>query len=154
VRFAFGILKVGKSPERCAKPREHKMVKNALLCFVFVLTGTIGADHASAGDDCITESKLVPPKGSRWYHHIDRATNRKCWFLMKATTTPAAAPARVTVSPEHREPSPAGQTGLRSKRKLSESEQAALFLEFLRWKEKQSVVNSNGAESLRGTISP
>jgi hypothetical protein len=47
-------------------------------------------------------------------------------------------------SPEHR-----------SVRNLSESEQAALFLEFLRWKEQQSAVNSNAAaESLRGTISP
>ena len=35
-----------------------------------------------AADDCIIESNLVPPKGSRWYYHIDRAT----WFLMKVTT--------------------------------------------------------------------
>jgi hypothetical protein len=47
------------------------------------------------------------------------------------------------VSPEHR-----------SVRDLSESEQAALFLEFLRWKEQQSAVNSNASESLHGTIGP
>jgi hypothetical protein len=62
---------------------EHKMVTRALLCFALVSTGMIGsalgasADNASAADDCITESNLVPPKGSRWYYHMDRATNRK-----------------------------------------------------------------------------
>jgi hypothetical protein len=38
------------------------------------------------------------------------------------------------VSPQHRERSAAGQTGQRGKHKLSEAEQAALFL---RWKEQQ-----------------
>jgi hypothetical protein len=48
------------------------------------------------------------------------------------------------VSPEHR--------GMRN---LNETEQAALFVEFLRWKEQQSAVDSNAAaESLRGTIAP
>jgi hypothetical protein len=45
----------------------------------------------------------------------------------------------------------AGQTGQRHKR---EPEQAALFLEFLRWKEEQSGVNSLAVEPLRATISP
>ena len=64
------------------------MVKNALLCLALVSTGVVGASlelgvsYALAADDCITESNLVPPKGSRWYYHSDRATNRKCWFLM------------------------------------------------------------------------
>jgi hypothetical protein len=134
------------------------MVKNALLCFALASTGVIGAalelgvNYALAADDCITESNLVPPKGTRWDYRIDRAANRKCWFLIKVTTAPVAPQTRralsrsipARVSPEHR-----------SVRNLSESEQAALFLEFLRWKEQQSAANSNAAaESLRGTISP
>jgi hypothetical protein len=149
---------VGNSPNRCAKAREHQMVKNALLCFALASTGVIGAalelgvNYALAADDCITESNLVPPKGTRWDYRIDRAANRKCWFLIKVTTAPVAPQTRralprstpARVSPEHR-----------SVRNLSESEQAALFLEFLRWKEQQSAVNSSAAaESLRGTISP
>jgi hypothetical protein len=115
-----------------------------------------GTNYASAAEDCITESNVVPPKGSRWSYHIDRATNRKCWFLMKVTPATAQTP-RLTVArvpPERREPSISGQNGQRSTRKLSESEQAALFLEFLRWKEQHNAVSSSAVESLRGAISP
>jgi len=55
-------------------------------------------------------------------------------------------------SPELR--ATAGQTGQRSEHKLSEAEQTALFLEFLRWKEQQSAANNNAVEPLRGPISP
>jgi hypothetical protein len=141
------------------------MAQNALLCLALV-TGVVGGslqlgvNHARAADDCITESNLAPPKGSRWHYHIDRATNRKCWFLMKLPTAPEAVQTRRTLltvgraSPQHREQSAAGQTGQRGKHKLSEAEQAALFHEFLRWKEQQGAVNSNAVEPLRGTISP
>jgi hypothetical protein len=134
------------------------MVKNAFLCFALASIGVIGAalefgvNNASAADDCITESNLVPPKGTHWDYRTDRAANRKCWFLVKVTTAPVAPQTRrplpqstlARVSPEHR--------GMRN---LNDSEQAALFLEFLRWKEQQSAVDSNAAaESLRGTIAP
>jgi hypothetical protein len=39
-------------------------------------------------------------------------------------------------------------------RKLSESEQAALFLEFLRWKEQQSATNSNASPVIAGDDHP
>jgi len=118
------------------------MVKSFLFCFVLVSTGVIGAvlgfgtNDASAADDCITESNLIPPKGSRWYHHIDRATNRKCWYIAPIAAAPAGAPPQRASA--RSEP---GQTG-RGKHQLSESEKAALFHEFLRWKEQQSAMNS------------
>ena len=144
------------------------MVKNALFCLALVSTGVVGAslelgvNYASAADDCITESNLVPAKGSRWYYHIDHAKNRKCWFLMKVTTAPATPQTRRTLprsdlartSPELGEQSTAGQTGERGKHKLSEAEQATLFLEFLRWREQRNAVHSNAAESQRGAINP
>ena len=77
------------------------MVTRALLCFALVSTGMIGgalgagADNASAADDCTTESNLVPPKGSRWYYHIDRATDRKCWYIAALASAPAAQGASV-----------------------------------------------------------
>jgi hypothetical protein len=132
---------------------EHKMVTRALFCFALVSTGMIGgalgvgADNASAADDCITESNLVPPKGSRWYYHIDRATNRKCWHIAALASAPPA-PRTVRVSAR----SELGLTGRRSKHEHSESEQAALFLEFLRWKEQQSAANSRAAEPSQEAI--
>jgi hypothetical protein len=122
------------------------MVTRALLCFALVSTGMIGgalgagADNASAADDCITESNLVPPKGSRWYYHIDRAANRKCWYiaaLARAPAVPRTAHAAVRAEPV--------RAARPSKHERSESEQAALFLEFLRWKEQQSAANSRAA---------
>ena len=144
------------------------MVKNALLCFALVSTGmtdaalALGVNRATAADDCVTESNLVPPKGSRWNYYIDRKTNRKCWFLMKLTTAPAAPQMRhtlprstvATVSPEHREPSTSSQTAQSGTRKLSESEQAALFLQFLRWKEQQGSTNNRAGEPSSKAISP
>jgi hypothetical protein len=122
------------------------MVKNALFCSALVFTGMIGAalglgaNYASAADDCITESNLVPPKGNRWYYHIDRATNRKCWHIAPIAAAPAAAhPQRASARSEP------GQTA-RGNHQLSESERAALFQDFLRWKEQQSAMNSRAGE--------
>jgi hypothetical protein len=109
----------------------HMMVRSA-LCFALISTGVIGApfglgaSNASAADDCITESNLVPPKGSRWYYHVDRATNRKRWRIGPSATLPAA-PRTQYMSAR----SELGQTGP-SAHVLGQSEQAALFIEFLR----------------------
>ena len=120
------------------------------------------ANTAVSAIECITEPNREPPEGGHWYYRVDRATNRKCWFLAKLTTTPAAAQTRPTlarltgarVSPQQREPSTSGQTGQSSMRKLSESEQEVLFLEFLRWKEQHSAVNSNAVEFIAGGDQP
>jgi hypothetical protein len=133
-----------------------------LLCVPAISAGmlvaalALEANTAVAAIECITEPNREPPEGGHWNYRVDRATNRRCWFLAKLTTAPAAAQtrrtsARLTVA---REPSTSGQTGQRSMRKLSEFEQEALFLEFLRWKEQHSAMNSNAVESLRGAISP
>ena len=152
----------------------HEMMRST-LCFALISTGMIGAalcldaPNASAADDCITESNLVPPKGSRWYYDVDRATNRKCWHMALSTAphTPntqrtsaafgltvrsrfghAAVTQHTTVR------STAGQTAQRGGPPLSESEQAALFLEFLRWKEQQGTANGRAVEPPRQTVNP
>jgi hypothetical protein len=51
---------------------------------VSVLT-TIGAglfiDEAHAGDSCTAAPGAAAPKGQHWYYRIDRATQRRCWYL-------------------------------------------------------------------------
>jgi hypothetical protein len=141
------------------------MVRTALLCVALVSVGVslaLGDSRASGADNCITESNLVPPKGSRWYYHVDHATNRKCWFLRTVTTAPVTSETQrklsrlelASVPPEPEKISTTGQIEPRGKHKLSEAEQAALFLEFLRWKEQQNEGTSNAVELLRGPISP
>jgi hypothetical protein len=73
----------------------HEM-RSALCCFALISTGMIeaalclDARDASAADDCITESNVIPPKGSRWHYDVDRATNRKCWHIVALSTAPHA----------------------------------------------------------------
>jgi hypothetical protein len=109
---------------------EHKMVKSAFWCFALLSAMVIdfellGPTRASAASDCVTETDLVPPKGTRLIYKIDHATNRKCLYLTRIA--PVTKVHRLSKPPIPREV-----------RHLSESDQAALFLEFLRWKEKQS----------------
>jgi hypothetical protein len=80
----------------------------------------IDADIASAADDCVTESNLVPPKGSRWYYRVDPATDRKCWYIAALPPEPVAGRTLRTSAKSER-----AQTG--EKHQLSESQQAALF---------------------------
>jgi hypothetical protein len=153
-------------------------------CFALIISvGVIGAalglgaHNASAADDCITESNVVPPKGSRWHYDIDRATNRKCWHIVALPTAshapntqrisarstpgltarskhqvsesgPVAATRRITVR------STAGQAAQHGRPPLIESDHAALFLEFLRWKEQQGTANRGAVESPRRTADP
>jgi hypothetical protein len=139
----------------------------AVFCVPVIAAGMIGAalalgaNAALAAPECLTEPNRDPPQGSHWFYRVDRATDRRCWYL-RAWTPPSPAPTaeaqRATPRPPAGEAvqrtrpplgesaqvmqrttarSMPGQTGQRARRPLSESDQAALFLEFLRWKEQQ-----------------
>jgi hypothetical protein len=108
----------------------------------------LGPEIASATDDCVTASNLVPPKCSCWHYHVDRATNRKGWYLAACPAVPAGARAqRKSTQSEH------AQTGGRVGHQLSESEQATLFFEFLRWNQ-QNAADTRAAQPSRQTVSP
>jgi hypothetical protein len=140
----------------------------AVFCVPVIAAGMIGAalalatNSASAAVECITEPNREPPQGSHWFYRVDRATDRRCWYLRVWTPPSSAAPTAETQRAAPRPPageavqrakpplgesapvmqrttarSMASQTGQRTRRPLSESDHAALFLEFLRWKEQQ-----------------
>ena len=61
----------------------------------------IGTSYAAqAADDCLTQPNLRTSATGHWYYRIDRATQRRCWYLKQAdTTTPATvAPAATTAT--------------------------------------------------------
>jgi hypothetical protein len=149
---------------------EHRMSMRAVSWVPVIAAGMIeaalalGAGTASAAVECLTEPNRDPPEGSHWFYRVDRATDRRCWYLRAWTPAPSAAPAAETQRATARSPaaqavqrsrpppngpapaaetqratarSTAGQTAQRARPPLSESDQAALFLEFLRWKEQQ-----------------
>ena len=168
------------------------MLKSALFCFALFSIGLfgaallIGANDPLAAGNCITNSYVPPPKGTRWFYRVDPATNRKCLHLVAVAANaalaqhpavrtnrrrlhltnalPRAQHAAVRSSStnhkrlhltnsapraQHAAVRPTSvQIGQRSNQ-LGESEQAALFQQFLRWKEQQTAANVNAPEPSR-----
>jgi len=43
----------------------------------------LGTDCAKlAADDCLAGPNRPPGPGGHWYYHLDRASNRTCWYLV------------------------------------------------------------------------
>jgi hypothetical protein len=126
-----------------------------------ISAGMVGAALATASGpamaaDCLTEPNRDAPSGQHWYYHLDHANDRKCWYLHAAVPagageTPAmelqsvhrrqAAPG---AEPQRRQVAPAPPAELQQRQVAapqrpaprSEADDAALYLEFLRWKEQ------------------
>ena len=118
------------------------MVRGILSCFALLSAATaalLGPTTAPAAGACVTETTLVPPKGTRLIYKIDQTANRKCLYLTRIS--PATKTHRTSKPPSPRE-------GWQ----LRESEQAALFLGFLRWKEEQSHLNDQANDPARASL--
>jgi hypothetical protein len=62
----------------------------------------LGANRgARAGDDCLAGPNRAPAPGGHWYYHLDRASNRKCWYVMEPQTrSPTAQAAEPQPAPD------------------------------------------------------
>jgi hypothetical protein len=40
-----------------------------------------GGQQTSTADDCLSRPNGPSPPGTHWYYHLDRATQRQCWYL-------------------------------------------------------------------------
>jgi hypothetical protein len=62
---------------------------------------TLQAVVVLAADDCVTEPNLRATHGGHWYYHVDRVTNRKCWFLRQQDVEgPSAVSQQAQLSPD------------------------------------------------------
>jgi hypothetical protein len=61
-------------------PKRIIFVPAMLAVLVIVLTSRSGGAEP-AGDNCIAKPNSGAPQGSHWYYRVDRAANRRCWFL-------------------------------------------------------------------------
>ena len=77
--------------------------------------GVTASPTTGRADDCLTAPNSPAPQGSHWYYRLDRATQRKCWYV-RAPGQPAqqaAAPATTgPATPLHSTPAPSGPTPL------------------------------------------
>jgi hypothetical protein len=62
-----------------------------LIAFVVTLLVSgidAGIPNTARADDCLTAPNSLAPQGTRWYYHVDRTNQRKCWYV-RATSQPA-----------------------------------------------------------------
>ncbi|MFN5283079.1 MAG: hypothetical protein ACK5DO_37710, partial [Bradyrhizobium sp.] len=82
--------------------------------------------NTKTADACQSAPKGIAPAGSHWFYHLDRSTQKKCWYLgdarnkVVAKTTaaqqqPAAAPDTATADAAlpQSQPAPAPQPAMR-----------------------------------------
>jgi hypothetical protein len=85
-----------------------KRVSCTPTVFVGVLAAAImlGANCAAlAADDCLAAPNRSPAPGGHWYYHPDRASDRKCWYLVEpAGPAPVAQPSVAQAPPEPNPP--------------------------------------------------
>jgi hypothetical protein len=90
----------------------RRMGSMALLATLLAWSAGVGALTTTAtADDCLAEPNSSAPAGSHWYYHMDRATQRKCWYIRatdqpvepaaaQVTSDPASVPAAPPIPPE------------------------------------------------------
>jgi hypothetical protein len=82
----------------------------SLLAGAAVMTLSLSA--AGAADECLSGPNDQAPQGSRWYYHIDHATNRQCWYLKDLSEKPSQA-AQADPWSSARVPSPKAEAATR-----------------------------------------
>src|SRR5271167_4802398 len=91
-------------------PRPFRSIALVAALLISGVGVTVPSATARA-DDCLIAPNSAAPQGSHWYYRLDRATQRKCWYV-RAPGQPAqqvAAPA--TTGPAtllHSTPAPSG----------------------------------------------
>ncbi|MEA2982690.1 MAG: hypothetical protein QOF09_4513 [Alphaproteobacteria bacterium] len=77
---------------------------------IAVMIGT----PAQAAEDCIAGPNAPSPKGSHWYYRVDRAKNRKCWYLRPHDrAVQSVAPQSARKFERVAEADPAGESSVR-----------------------------------------
>lgn len=91
-------------------PRCVDVCTRALCVGGLAALSVVGAFEAARADECRPEPSHAAAPGAHWTYRIDRATNRKCWYLVDPPArTAAASPPGAAVAPRAApapEPSP------------------------------------------------
>jgi hypothetical protein len=77
------------------------MPKRVILCVPAVFVGLFAtaimlSTNCATADDCLAGPNRQPAAGGHWYFHLDRGSNRKCWYLVEPGARIRAAEAPET----------------------------------------------------------
>jgi hypothetical protein len=97
----------------------------ATAALLVALVGGHDFAHA-APNDCLSAPNGAASKGQHWYYHLDRAANRKCWYLRDIGTA-AATPSAAAASQQADNPAPAQPAAAPSSSPPAAASAAAAF---------------------------
>src|SRR6476661_4991106 len=86
--------------------RQTQFAAGAAIAAVTLAASAIAlapASDAAPAETCLAAPKGVAPQGRHWYYHLDRASQRKCWYLAEKGRKVAARTAAPT-APQQAEP--------------------------------------------------
>jgi hypothetical protein len=92
------------------------LVGSIAVAAALIMSGArVGVPNTARADNCLTAPNSSAPPGSRWYYHVDRMNQRKCWYLRASgqPAQPATAQATSEAAPaaqSHSTPAPTGST--------------------------------------------
>jgi hypothetical protein len=78
-------------------PRPSESI--ALAATLLMGVGVAAPTDTARANDCITAPNSPTPQGSHWYYRLDRASQRKCWYVRAASQPVQQAAPPATVGP-------------------------------------------------------
>jgi hypothetical protein len=105
------------------------------------LTTCGSISSALAENSCVTSPGLQTEPGAHWYYHVDRATNRQCWYskrLQRKTSTTGSAVSALSGEKEMAQTLPKREKAAIVP-PLDATAREVLFRQFLEWRERQLV---------------
>jgi hypothetical protein len=107
------------------------------LAATSLLAVASGAGGVAQAAECLSAPDSHASPGTWWYYRVDRATNRRCWYLgAKGATSRPVALSETPQTPSEK-PQTTGAAYARQaqsgKTPLTKTQREALFEDFLRW---------------------
>jgi hypothetical protein len=77
------------------------MSKRVILVGLSAIAIMLGTNCATlAADDCLAAPSRPPAPGGHWYYHVDRTSDRKCWYLVEPGALTQVAPTPTAQAPQ------------------------------------------------------
>jgi hypothetical protein len=89
--------------------------------------------HGVTGETCLSQPEGAAAPGSRWYYHVDAATQRHCWYQKQLGAAPS--PAHAAKTSRAQAPDSADSKHRARSLPLTAAGRETLFRQFQQWRE-------------------